>query len=233
MQYKAVEITSMQKDREDKFESGLPGGGAGRKDEVKGSGVYPMSGPHPAGDTPVIPEPAWGQGKVGASGYEESGTSELWFSRSKPEQCRDIMTKTPICCSRSDTVDIGTRAMRDLYFGSVPIVESLLGNELCGIITDRDLVTRVIAEDHDPKVTRAEQVMTANVVTCLPENTFDKCLERMEALQVRRIPVVDKTGSVVGIVAQADIAIRMHQRERTAELVRAISKAKVMGGAGR
>ena len=174
---------------------------------MKGSGVYPMSGPHPAGDAPVIPEPAWGQGKVGASGHEESGTSELWFSVSKPEQCRDIMTKTPTCYTRSDTVDVVARAMRDRYVGSVPIVESLVGNELFGIITDRDLVTRVIAEDQDPKATRAEQVMTANIVTCLPEDTLDKSLDRMEALQVRRIPVVDKTGSVVGIIAQeADIA---------------------------
>jgi hypothetical protein len=80
---------------EGKRESGLPGGGAGRREVVRGSGVYPMSGPHPAGDAPVIPEPEWGQEKLGRAGCEESGRSELWFSESKPEQCRDIMTKRP------------------------------------------------------------------------------------------------------------------------------------------
>jgi CBS domain-containing protein len=221
-----------RKEQEKTRESGLPGGGTGRKDKV-GSGVYPMSGPRPASDAPIVPEPAWGQGKLGPAGYQESGTSELWFSGSKPEQCRDIMTKTPTCCTRSDTVDVVARTMRDRYVGSVPIVESTLGDELCGIITDRDLVMRVMAEDRDPKTTRAEEVMTGNVVTCRPDDSLEKCFDLMESLRIRRIPVIDRTRCVLGIIAQADIATRMRQPERTAHLVEEISRAKVMGGAGR
>src|SRR5438477_6477031 len=85
-------------ERAQKRESGLPGGGAGRVDKVGGSGVYPMSGPHPSGDAPIIPEPAWGQGERGAAGYEDHGESAIYMVNIPPEKCRDLMTKDPICC---------------------------------------------------------------------------------------------------------------------------------------
>src|SRR6266853_4936455 len=67
------------KSRKEQRESGLPGGGAGRKDEVGRSGVYPMSGPHPAGDAEIRGQASWGQGERGATGYEDQGSSELTY----------------------------------------------------------------------------------------------------------------------------------------------------------
>src|SRR5437868_4967338 len=75
--------------RERKRESGLPGGGAGRIDEVRCSGVYPMSGSHPSGDVPIVPELASGQGKRGSAGYDDHGESEIYTINVRPEKCRD------------------------------------------------------------------------------------------------------------------------------------------------
>lgn len=67
-------------EQEERRESGLPGGGQGRRDEVGHSGVYPMSGPHPEGDAEIKGQAAWGQGERGAAGYEDHGTSELTYT---------------------------------------------------------------------------------------------------------------------------------------------------------
>jgi CBS domain-containing protein len=210
-------------------ESGLPGGGAGRKDEVGKSGVYPMSGPHPAGDAPIVTEPAWGQGERGAAGYEDHGASELSVEVQPvtPELCRDVMTKDPVCCLTTDTVYEAARLMRVHDAGSLPVVSEEDLKTLAGIVTDRDLALRVIAERRDPDGTRVEEIMTAEVATCLPEARLEQVLEEMERRQVRRIPVVDNRGRVVGIVAQADIALRVPEPARTAEVVQEISRPKL------
>src|SRR5437773_619862 len=100
-----------QRNQADKRESGLPGGGAGRKDEVGGSGVYPVSGPHPAGEAPVVKQAGWGQGKRGATGYEDHGESEIIIQHTAPEKCCDIMTKNPVCCLPSDSAASAARLM--------------------------------------------------------------------------------------------------------------------------
>lgn len=92
-------------DREKMRERGVPGGGAGRRDKVGHSGVYPMSGPHPPGDAPIVPLPGWGQGARGAQGYQDAGESELIIENATPVKCRDLMSKDPFCCLGSDSAD--------------------------------------------------------------------------------------------------------------------------------
>jgi len=209
---------------EEKRNSGLPGGGAGRRDEVGGSGVYPMSGPLPASNAPIVPQGSFGQGELGAAGYQESGTSELWFSDVNPEQCRDIMSTDPVCCARSATLETASRIMRERDIGGIPIVEDDSSKKLIGFLTDRDIVIRAVAGGLDCKSTAVEQVMSRELITCSPEDSIQACVDAMESKQVRRIPIVDSAGRILGMVAQADIALRTKQPGPAGEVVREISK---------
>jgi CBS domain-containing protein len=208
---------------ERKRESGLPGGGAGRIEEVKGSGVYPMSGPHPPGDAPIIPEPAWGQGKRGSAGYDDHGESEIYMVNVRPEKCRDLMTKDPLCCVSSDSAMEAANLMGRSNIGAVPVVEDIQSKKLIGILTDRDLALKVVAEGRDPARTRVQEIMSYPLVTCSPDDELETAVRSMERNRVRRIPVCDNTGRIVGIISQADIAIRVRSSPQTAELLEAVS----------
>jgi len=96
---------------------------------------------------------------------------------------------------------------------------------LKGIVTDRDLVLKVVAEARDPKTTRVKEVMTTLVATCRFDDDADKAIELMQQHQVRRIPIVDGDGHLVGIISQADVATRVDEPKKTAEVVEEISKA--------
>lgn len=204
-------------------ESGLPGGGAGRLDEIGGSGVYPLSGPHPSGHAPIIPLPAWGQGKRGSAGYDDHGESEIYMVNVRPEKCRDLMTKDPHCCTANDSTMEAARLMSRDNIGAVPVVEDMQSKKLIGIVTDRDLALKVVAEGRYPARTRVQEVMSYPPITCSPDDDLEAAIRSMERNQVRRIPVCDNTGRVVGMISQADIAIRVRSSPKTAELVEAIS----------
>lgn len=211
-------------DKEKRRESGLPGGGAGRKDEVGGSGVYRMSGPHPPGDAPIIPPGSWGQGARGAAGYEDHGESELTVSIVKPEKCRDLMTKDPVCCLTTDKVSRAAELMKQHNVGVLPVVKDQTNKLLAGIVTDRDLAVRVLADGRDPRNIKIEEIMSRKVVSCSPDDEYEHALEFMEQHRVRRVPCVTKSGQVVGIISQGDVALRVHDAAKTAELVEQISQ---------
>ncbi len=208
--------------RDKERESGRPGGGAGRKDKVGPSGVYPMSGPHPPGDAPVVWPGAWGQGKRGAAGYEDHGESELNLRRVKPGKCRDIMTKDPVFCQASDTATIAAELMKRHNIGALPVVGNLRGKKLVGIITDRDLAMKVVAEAHNPQTITVDQIMSRPVVTCSPDDRYQKALDLMVRHQVKRIPAVDNSGWVVGMISGADVALRVGDAKKTAEVIMSI-----------
>lgn len=109
--------------------------------------------------------------------------------------------------------------------GSIPVVEDQKTMRLIGIVTDRDLALKIVAEGNDPKSTKVEKVMTRKVVTCRSDDDLQKALDAMIEHQVRRIPVVDNNNQVVGIIAQADVATRVDKPEKTAEVVKEISKS--------
>jgi CBS domain-containing protein len=110
--------------------------------------------------------------------------------------------------------------------GAIPVVENEQNRKLVGIVTDRDLALHIVAEGRDARSTKVGAVMTGNVVTCLADDDLQKALDAMATHQLRRIPVVDSTNKVVGIIAQADVATRADQPEKTAEVVKEISQAK-------
>ena len=92
-------------------------------------------------------------------------------------------------------------------------------------MTGRDLAFKIVAEGRDPKSTNTEAVMTRKVVTCHAEDDLQKALDAMSEHKLRRIPVVDNNNGIVGIIAQADVATRGGQPEKTAAVVRGISQS--------
>ncbi len=133
---------------------------------------------------------------------------------------RDAMTGNPRVIGRDSTVVEAAKMMREEDVGVVPIVD---GDKLVGTLTDRDIAIRVVAEGKDPNTTKAEEVASREIVTIDPQQDLDEALRLMARHQVRRLPVVEEDGKLVGIVAQADIA-KHATDEQTGELVEEISK---------
>ena len=112
-----------------------------------------------------------------------------------------------------------------LYAGRKPGLLRTSSKRLVGIVTDRDLALKVVAEGRDPQTTKVEEVMTRKVITCRADDDVENAMKAMAQYQLRRIPVVDKDGRLVGIISQADVATRVGEPERTAEVVREISES--------
>ena len=132
---------------------------------------------------------------------------------------RDAMTPTPRAIESGATVVEAARLMASEDVGSLPVVD---GDELVGMVTDRDLVLQVIAKDLDPNKVPVSDVCSETPVTAEPEELLAKALERMAVEQVRRLPVVSD-GQLVGILAQADVA-RAATPTSTGQMVEEISQ---------
>jgi len=140
-------------------------------------------------------------------------------------KCGEVMTMNPACCLPNDTVAKVAQMMRSKDIGPVPIIENEQTQRLVGIVTDRDLALKVVAEGRDAKTITAAEVMTGKVVTCHAEDDLQKALDAMSEHQLRRIPVVDSDFRIIGIIAQADVATRVDQPETTAAVVKGISQS--------
>jgi CBS domain-containing protein len=134
-------------------------------------------------------------------------------------QIRDVMTENPTACEAGMSVVEAAKVMAREDVGQLPVVE---GERLVGVVTDRDLVVRVLAEDRDPQTVTVGEVASGDVVTVSPETSLDEGLALLARHQVRRLPVVE-SDRLVGIVAQADVA-RLGEDVETGQVVEAISK---------
>ena len=139
-------------------------------------------------------------------------------------KCSEVMTVNPSCCVVTDTVRQAAQLMKSEDVGPIPILNDPETRRLEGVITDRDIVLKVVAQDRDPNTTRVGEIMTTDVVTCRVNDDADQALRLMEEHQVRRIPIVNDNGQLAGILSQADVATRMKEPEKTAELVKEISR---------
>lgn len=135
----------------------------------------------------------------------------------------DIMTADPACCTEDSTLPEVARLMKDNDCGEIPVVDNLETRRLVGVITDRDIACRAVAEGFDVTATSVGDVMTKNALSCDQETGVNECREKMEDHQIRRMPIVDAQGRVCGIVAQADFA-RHASTRHTAELVKDVSR---------
>jgi CBS domain-containing protein len=132
---------------------------------------------------------------------------------------RDLMTKNPCAIDADKPVAYAAKMMRDEDVGLAPIVE---GQKLVGTLTDRDIAIRVVAEGKDPQTTIVREVATRRLVTIDPDQDLSEALRLMAKNQVRRLPVVEEDGRLVGVVAQADVA-KHATDEQTGEVVERIS----------
>jgi CBS domain-containing protein len=132
---------------------------------------------------------------------------------------RDAMTENPRSIAASASVVEAARLMREAHVGSLPITDD---ETLVGMITDRDITTRVVAEAADPSTTSVEDVYSRDLISVEPDQDLEDALQLMARHQVRRLPVVENK-RLVGIVAQADIAFAESEK-KTGQLVEAISE---------
>lgn len=135
-------------------------------------------------------------------------------------KARDVMTPEPACCSPSDSVKDAAALMIDNNCGEIPVVDQ--SGQLVGVVTDRDIACRCVAEGKSAD-TPVEEVMSSSLVTVTPDASIDECCKKMEDNQVRRLPVVNNEGKCCGIVSQADIALHAG-KETTGDLVREMSE---------
>ena len=138
---------------------------------------------------------------------------------------KEVMSPDPICCLPSDSAQQVARIMCERNIGSVPVVVDQQSRKLLGMITDRDLCCSVIAAGLDPKSTEIANFVSAQLVTCRDGENIDKCEKAMQQHQVRRIPIVDGEDRVIGIVSQADLALK-DKPDRVSQTVKAISDNK-------
>jgi len=117
---------------------------------------------------------------------------------------RDVMTPDPVCCSPTATLDQVAQLMAANNCGEIPVIDS--AERPIGVITDRDIVCRVVAEGKNPSAYTVESCMTSSVVTVRADASIDEVVAMMEDHQIRRVPVVDDSGCLAGIISQADIA---------------------------
>lgn len=133
------------------------------------------------------------------------------------------MTSNPTFCVPEDVALHAAEIMRDENVGPVPVVASRDDRRVVGIVTDRDLTVRLIADGRAPEVTTVDDVMSKNPVTCGENDDAQSALDAMSRYQIRRIAVVDEQGQLVGIIAQADVA-RLANEEQVGEMVEDISQ---------
>src|SRR4051812_11895736 len=141
--------------------------------------------------------------------------------RGRMPQVRELMTESPrTVAPEASAVDAAT-VMRDEDTGVVPIVEG--DGRLAGVVTDRDIALRVVAEGREARSTTVAEIASQDLATIDPQQDVDEALRLMAEHQVRRLPVVEEDGKLVGILAQADVA-RHVDAARTGEVVEQISE---------
>ena len=119
---------------------------------------------------------------------------------------KDVMTPAPVVCRPTDKIDFVANLMLEHNCGEIPVCD---GGKVLGVITDRDIATRVVAFGKTPAAISVNDVMTTNVFTMSENETLAAALDLMEERLVRRLPVVDASGQIVGIVSQADLMARV------------------------
>jgi len=136
---------------------------------------------------------------------------------------KDFMTADPACCTKDTPLPDVARMMADNDCGEIPVVSSKEERRPIGVITDRDIVIRVVARGQNALDMRVGECMSEPCVTVNPEMSLVECCGLMETHKIRRVPVVDENGKLCGIVALADIADQGGKRT-TSELLQKVSQ---------
>ncbi len=140
-------------------------------------------------------------------------------------KCREIMTKSVSTATRDASLQDVAKLLKNGDIGILPIVEEGTGR-LVGLITDRDIVVRAVAEGKSITDTKAGDVMTPELFTAAPDDFAFLAVRTMGDKQVRRVPIVDEQGVLHGIVSMADIALEMEDQREIAETLEEISSGE-------
>ena len=136
-------------------------------------------------------------------------------------QIREIMTPDVECIGPDETVRDAARRMRDFDVGPLPVCDD--NGRLAGMITDRDITVRAVAEGKDPAATRVREVMTRHVVYCHEDHDVHSAEWLMQSRQIRRLVVVDHDKRLVGIVSLGDLALELGDAQRAGEILQDVS----------
>jgi CBS domain-containing protein len=132
----------------------------------------------------------------------------------------DVMSARPYCVTPDTPISEAAEVMEREDIGAIPVLE---GDQLTGMITDRDIVIRAIAKGKDPRGMPVREVWTRDLITVGPDDNLSDAMKLMASYQVRRLPVVDDESRLVGVVAQADVALEAREKS-SGEMVEEISK---------
>ena len=135
---------------------------------------------------------------------------------------RDLMTPNPECVSEKDSIRDVARIMKDQDTGVVPVVD---GKKIIGLITDRDIVVRGLAEGKNLENVRVNELMTRSIRSVREDSSVDEALELMGSAEIRRVPVVNQNDELVGIVSLGDIASQANRDGKVGQTVETISEA--------
>jgi CBS domain-containing protein len=137
-------------------------------------------------------------------------------------KARELMTTDPTCCTPEDTIQQAAQLMRDHDCGCIPVVADKQSKRLIGVVTDRDIAIRGMAEGKGPQ-TRVKDALSPNPKSCGADDDVETVERIMTGEQVRRVPVVDEQGSCVGMIAQADLALN-HQAASESEVGKVVER---------
>ena len=139
-------------------------------------------------------------------------------------KAQDIMSRNPATVTPATRVRQAAKLMKDEDVGIVPVVEEGGTKRLVGLLTDRDIAIRLVAEGRDPDLVEVRELMSDNPKTARPDDDVSKVMDLMGREQVRRVPIVDDRGALVGIVAQADVALEARDESKVEDTVERISQ---------
>jgi CBS domain-containing protein len=131
------------------------------------------------------------------------------------DNIRDVMTDSPCAVNVTASITVAARAMRENDIGDIIVLD---GDRLYGILTDRDIVVRGLADDKDPRTTAVGEICSREVTTVEPTDSVGSAVRLMRERALRRLPVVDERGTVVGIVSLGDLAVERDPRSALADI---------------
>ena len=135
---------------------------------------------------------------------------------------QEVMTEDPVCCIPNTTIQKAAQMMADRHIGEIPVVDNNESRRLVGVVTDRDICCRAVAQGKSPS-SRVVECMSEPVVAVTPDADIDRCRQIMEENQIRRLPVVDQQGCCCGIISQADIS-RVASEQDVGHLLKQVSQ---------
>jgi CBS domain-containing protein len=163
----------------------------------------------------------YGYGRDQRASRDVRGDERDWGKGRNALRCSEIMTKNVTTCTPDTVIRDVADMMEDDNVGSIPVLEN---GRLIGMVTDRDIVCRVIAEGLDTRTTRAREVMSEDIITCTADDSVIDAMRKMGEHQIRRIPICDLNGRLRGIIALGDIALEAERDQDLANAIEQISQ---------